>query len=141
MADRVSAELRRVVATRADYVCEYCLIAEEDTFFGCEVVALKHGGPTEPGNLAYACVFCNRNKGSDIASISQTGNLVRLFNPRTDRWIEHFRLAEHEIRPLTEIGEITARILRLNESERLLERYELKAIGRYPAERAIARMQ
>ena len=139
MADRVSAELRRLVATRADYLCEYCLIAEEDSFFGCEVdhiIALKHGGSTEPDNLAYACLFCNRNKGSDIASLSQqTGNLVRLFNPRTDRWTEHFRLAEHEIRALTEIGEVTARILRLNDSERLLERYELKAIGRYPAER------
>src|SRR5262249_7484988 len=32
----ISAELRRLVVARAEGLCEYCLIAEEDTFFGCE---------------------------------------------------------------------------------------------------------
>jgi hypothetical protein len=33
----MSEELRRLVATRAEHLCEYCLIHEEDTFLGCEV--------------------------------------------------------------------------------------------------------
>ena len=68
----VSAPLRRQVAERADALCEYCLIAETDTFFGCEVdhiISEKHGGATQLDNLAYACTFCNRHKGSDIGSI------------------------------------------------------------------------
>jgi hypothetical protein len=47
MSSYVSAELRRLVANRANHKCEYCLIHEEDTFFGCEVdhiISLKHGG-------------------------------------------------------------------------------------------------
>ncbi|MFQ5652963.1 MAG: HNH endonuclease [bacterium] len=40
------------------------MIHEEDTFFHCQVdhiISLKHGGPTDADNLAYACVICIRN--------------------------------------------------------------------------------
>jgi hypothetical protein len=33
----VPADLRRLVAKRATSLCEYCLVHEDDTFFGCEV--------------------------------------------------------------------------------------------------------
>jgi 5-methylcytosine-specific restriction endonuclease McrA len=69
MARWISTELRQTIADRANQLCEYCLIAEADTFYGCEVdhiISLKHGGSTEPDNLAYACALCNRAKGSDI---------------------------------------------------------------------------
>ncbi len=72
MSRYISEDLRHLVAARAEYLCEYCLIHEDDTFFGCEVdhiISMKHGGPTEADNLAYACAFCNRQKGSDIGSI------------------------------------------------------------------------
>ena len=145
MSNYVSEELRRLVANRAESLCEYCLIHEDDTFFGCEIdhiISLKHSGPTEAMNLAYACSFCNRNKGSDIASLSEVaGELVRLFNPRIDLWSEHFRLEGSLIEPLTSIGEATARILKFNESERVLEREELTAIGRYPSKLASLRIR
>ena len=132
-----------LVAARADYLCEYCLIAEEDTFFGCVVdhlLSVKHGGASEDNNLAYACALCNRYKGSDNASLSpQSGALIRFFNPRKNIWAEHFRLDGVYITPLTEIGEGTARILRFNDDERILEREALRTIGRYPVARAIAR--
>lgn len=136
MSSYIPADLRRSVAARAGHRCEYCLIREEDTFFGCEidhVISLKHGGATTEGNLAYSCMPCNRQKGSDLGSISpQTSTLVRFFNPRADRWEEHFELAGTLIRPLTDIGEVTARILGFNSEERILEREELISSGRYP---------
>jgi HNH endonuclease len=145
MSSYVSEELRRLVASRAERLCEYCLIREDDTFFGCEVdhiISLKHSGPTEAINLAYACSFCNRNKGSDIGSLSAgTGDLVRFFNPRIDSWSEHFRSDGGLIEPLTNIGEATARILKFNEIERVLERQTLIAIGRYPSKPASVRMR
>jgi hypothetical protein len=145
MSNYVSEELRRLVVNRAQNLCEYCLIHESDTFFGCQIdhiVSLKHSGLTEAINLAYACSFCNRNKGSDIASLSGvTGELVRFFNPRTDLWSEHFRLQGGLIDSLTSIGDVTARILKFNESERVLERKTLIAIGRYPSEPASVRMR
>src|SRR5687768_9856943 len=111
MSSYVPAALRRLVALRADGLCEYCLIHEHDTYFGCQVehvIAEKHGGTTTAENLAYACALCNRFKGSDLGSIvPATGQLVRFFHPRTDRWSDHFRLDEAEIVALTEIGEVT----------------------------------
>ena len=54
---------------RAYHVSEYCLVHEDDTFWGCQVdhiISRKHGGATEPGNLAWACACCNNTKGSDL---------------------------------------------------------------------------
>lgn len=144
--DYVSAELRRLVIFRADSLCEYCLLHANDTFFGCEVdhiISIKHGGLTREENLAYACLFCNRNKGSDIASIVPgTDERVRFFNPRVDRWHDHFRLGTDGVTivPLTPIGEATSRIFGLNTSERLLEREALALAGRYPAPSAWKRI-
>ena len=74
-------------------------------------------------NLAYACPVCNRNKGSDIASIDWKSNqVVRLFNPRTDLWSEHFQFVGNRIEPLTTVGIMTVRILRFNDDNRLDER-------------------
>jgi hypothetical protein len=144
MSSYVGAAVRRLVAVRADFLCEYCLVHEDDTVFGCEVdhiISEKHGGATDAENLAYACAFCNRAKGSDIGSIVLgTGRFVRFFNPRTDRWAEHFALAGVTIVPLSDIGEVTSRILAFNDSDRLFERQTLQTVGRYPTAAAVARV-
>lgn len=140
MSSYVSAELRRLVSDRADHLCEYCLIHENDTFFGCQVdhvVSEKHGGKTLPENLAYACAFCNRRKGTDLGSISpRGGELIPFFNPRRDSWHEHFRLEGSTIVPLTDKGEVTAAIFGFNLVDRLLERNALVEVGRYPCPEA-----
>lgn len=145
MSRYISDDLRRLVVERAAYLCEYCLIHEDDTIFGCEVdhvIGIKHGGPTQADNLAFACFFCNRLKGSDVGSIYwDTGELIRFFNPRTDRWADHFRQDGERIEPLTPMGSITARILAFNDGDRLLERRTLIAVGRYPTAPARVRMQ
>ena len=132
----IPAETRRLVIGRAGRCCEYCLIHEDDTYFGCEVdhvVSEKHGGLTVAENLAYACLVCNRYKGSDLGSILvPAGDLIRFFNPRIDVWSDHFSLDGTIIKPLTAIGQVTERILRFNAIERLMEREALRAIGRYP---------
>lgn len=141
----INTELRRLVVARAQGLCEYCLIAEEDMFFGCEidhVISEKHGGPTQADNLAYACVFCNQAKGSDIGSIHwDSDEFIRFFNPRIDRWAEHFTLLGSRIESLTKIGAVTARILGFNNNERLFEREVLREINRYPCPEASRRIQ
>ena len=118
--------------------CEYCLIHEQDAGFPHQIdhiVSRKHGGLSTLENLAFACVLCNRYKGADVASIdSQTGELVRLFNPRQDRWVDHFRLDGATIVPLSAIGGVTASLLRLNGTERMAERLLLQELGTYPDE-------
>jgi hypothetical protein len=141
MSNYVSHETRQIVARRANFVCEYCLIAEEDAFFRFQVehiISRKHGGTSELENLALACVFCNRYKGSDIASlIPATNELVRLYNPRSDRWRDHFHLNRVVIEALTEIGEAAVRILQMNHDDQILERQVLSRRGRYPSKAAI----
>ena len=141
MSSYVNPEIREIVAGRANYVCEYCLIAEEDAYFRFQVehiISRKHGGSSEIDNLALACVFCNRYKGSDIASLIPAKNeLIRFYNPRSDRWREHFRLNGVVIAELTEIGEATIRILQMNHDDQILDRQVLNVRGRYPSEAAL----
>jgi hypothetical protein len=136
VASPVSAAVRRLVMQRANGKCEYCLVREEDSALNLQVehiISEKHGGATREDNLASACVFCNRFKGSDIASISPTtGQVVRLYDPRRDRWSDHFQINGALIVPITEVAEATARLLRFNSDDRLLERRTLQAAGRYP---------
>lgn len=143
MSRYISDELRQLVIARADFLCEYCLIHEDDTLFGCEVdhvISIKHSGQTEADNLAYACVFCNRHKGSDLGSLlRRTGELIRFFNPRLDRWANHFYLDGVLIKPRTDIGEVTEQIFDFNRKERILERQALSIVGRYPVAAALSR--
>lgn len=145
MSSDVSAALRRLVAERAYGVCEYCLVHELDLYHGCEVdhvISLKHGGLTVPENLAYACFHCNRHKGTDLGSISlQTGKLVAFFNPRSDIWKQHFYMVGARVEALTEIGELTSRILEFNHPERLAFRQLLVEVGRYLTVEALARIR
>jgi hypothetical protein len=97
------------------------------------VIAGKHGGITALANLALSCTPCNRRRGSDLSSVDPlTGKVVPLFNPRTQRWAEHFRLEGYHIIGLTPEGRTTVEFLQLNSYERLVERVELLRTGRYP---------
>ena len=136
MASDINEELRAEIAQRAGWRCEYCLIHQEDSGFPHEIdhiVSRKHGGSSTSNNLAYACVICNRYKGSDVASIEPgTGEIIRLFDPRRDRWADHFRIDGALIEPITIVGSTTAHLLRFNAPERILERRLLQSLDRYP---------
>lgn len=135
-ATRVSAALRRRVQERARGCCEYCLLSEEDAWFSHEpdhIIAEKHGGETTDENLAWSCFDCNRHKGSDIASRdATTGSLAPLFDPRLQRWRDHFELTEGRIIGLSAIGRVTERLLKFNQPERVEIRRLLSQIARYP---------
>jgi hypothetical protein len=134
MAEAISQQLRREIRVRASQRCEYCLVLESLLLAGCEVdhiVSRKHGGITELSNLALSCARCNRAKGTDVGSIHPgTGAFVRLFNPRLDRWDEHFIVDGARIVGRTAVGQVTAKLLRLNDEDRLVERSLLRKIGR-----------
>jgi len=131
----ISAELRVLVAARAKDRCEYCLLSQTVSLYKHEpdhIVPRQHGGETEESNLALACLRCNRYKGPNIGSIDPlTGRLVQFYNPRTQNWADHFELDGALIRPLTAEGRVTAKILRLNDEDRVLERQRLLDAGLY----------
>src|SRR5687768_13092180 len=96
MTVRPSSKLRRRVVERAGNRCEYCLIRQEFSASAHQidhVVADKHRGPTTYENLALSCALCSRRKGSDLSSVdTDTGAVVRIFDPRCQAWTDHFVL-------------------------------------------------
>ncbi len=135
----IRAELRRSVIARAGNACKYCLLRVETVFYGCEIdhiISEKHGGATASANLAYACFYCNRNKGTDIATLdADTGRLVGFFNPRIASWQDHFGFdpADHvTFVAKTAVASATIRIFGMNDGDRIFERRILRGAGRYP---------
>ena len=94
----MDAALRTLVRNRAGNRCEYCGLHQDDEplyrFHIEHILPRQHGGIDDPNNLALACYHCNVNKGPNLAAIDpETGQMVRLFNPRQDRREEHFTVA------------------------------------------------
>ncbi|MFN6563590.1 MAG: HNH endonuclease signature motif containing protein [Nostoc sp. ChiSLP01] len=90
------------------------------------VIAQKHGGVTDVDNLALTCWRCNRHKGTDLGSFDpETGAFSFLFNPRTEKWAEHFTFLELYLVGLTLSGRTIIRLLQMNNDERLAERRRL----------------
>ncbi len=129
MSSDISTDLRQLVASRAEYSCEYCLMPQLFSLHKHEpdhILPRQHGGETEAENLALACFRCNRYKGPNVGSFDPlTGVLVPFFNPRTQNWKEHFSFNVAMIEPLTAEARVTVKILRMNDNERLDERQKL----------------
>jgi len=141
MSSYVSSDIREIVAGRANYVCEYCLLPKKTLISDSKSNTSLVVSTAVLLRLIiwrWRVVFCNRYKGSDIASLIPARNeLIRFYNPRSDRWREHFRLNGVVIVELTEIGEATIRILQMNHDDQILDRQVLNVRGRYPSEAAL----
>jgi hypothetical protein len=133
VTETIGANLRRALAQRAKSHCEYCGIPEQFTAHRHEpdhIIATQHGGATTLDNLALACMPCNRHKGPNIASIDpESGELAPLFNPRNQKWLDHFRWNGASIEPRSPEARVTVRVLKLNAARRLLERESLLRAG------------
>jgi hypothetical protein len=121
--------LEDLVRRRANNRCEYCLFPLPP-FHIEHIIARQHGGQTTDGNLALACARCNRHKGPNLAGIDRdSGALIALFNPRQDRWVEHFREKGPRIEGTTAIGRVTVTVLDMNHPLRVGARRELIVAG------------
>lgn len=130
--------LREQVRQRARDCCEYCQMPQSATQLPHEadhIRALKHDGPTELANLAWACALCNNFKGSDVAAyVPETDELVRLFNPRLDAWAEHFEWNGPALFGKTDAAKATVALLRINAQSRVALRQMLMDEGVFPPE-------
>lgn len=119
----MSRALREQISRRAEGRCEYCRVpAEYDVEFFCvdHVIAKKHHGPTTFENLAYSCYWCNSYKGDNLAGIDPvTGQIVRLFNPRTDEWLRNFRWEGPFIVGVSDSARATIDVLCMNAASRI----------------------
>jgi hypothetical protein len=110
----MKAALEQQVRRRARGRCEYCRMpfAYLATKEIDHVIARQHGGKATLDNLAVACSHCNAFKGPNVAGVDpETGKIVRLYNPRQDRWHRHFRYEGGTLHGLTSEGRATVRTL------------------------------
>ena len=129
----MDATSRQLVRERAGNLCEYCRLPQGSydlTFHVEHIVAQQHQLDDTLFNLALACDQCNLHKGTNLVTIEQqSGQQVRLCNPRSDAWDEHFCLVGARIVGRTAIGRGTARLLQMNSERRLRLRKQLLSIG------------
>lgn len=129
-------EIQREVERRAEQRCEYCCMHQAlqgATFHVEHVIPRSRGGETDLDNLAWACPGCNLHKADRVeAPDPQTGEVVSLFNPRVDRWGDHFRWESYRIAPLTPTGRATAAAFDLNHPRRIRIRQAEQMFDLFP---------
>jgi hypothetical protein len=134
----MNAFLRELVRQRAGDRCEYCHLPQEFSelhFHIGHVTPRQHGGTAAPENLALACPECNFAKGPNLFALEPgTGKIVRLFNPRRDKWGRHFRFSGARIVGKTPVGRASVALLRINSAERLRVGALLADLGTVPGE-------
>lgn len=133
---KVPLFLRRLVIERSEDRCEYCGISQLGqvaTFHIDHIIPFVAGGETTAENLALACVSCSLRKGArqDLKDAA-TGESVTFFNPRQQKWLEHFAWNGVEIVGVTATGRAVVQALDLNRATMLAIRAEEQLLGRHP---------
>jgi hypothetical protein len=117
--DSVPADLARRVREAAKYRCGYCLSPQHLVMARLEIehiIPRARGGLTEESNLWLSCPLCNRHKADRTSATDpESGDNVSLFNPRIQRWSEHFVWSPDGLRilGLTSTGRATVAALHL----------------------------
>jgi hypothetical protein len=135
----ISNELRQAVVNRAGGSCEYCQLSQVTqvaTFPVDHAIPISAGGKTEAENLALACPRCNAAKWIHTSATDpETGETIRLFNPRRDDWSDHFHWSANDVtalEPITPEARVTIDLLDLNSSHRRQVRQWLTVLGLHP---------
>ena len=133
-------KLRPAIAAAANHRCGYCQTQEVVSGVPLTVehiVPTLQGGTYEEENLWLSCRLCNEAKGAQTQKADpQTGQLILLFNPRTQQWTDHFTWSEDGviILGLTPDGRATILALDLNSEFRMRSRALWVEIGKHPPE-------
>ena len=129
------SDVKRIVYERADGCCEYCQSCDKNTSQIMEIEHINPDGGDALDNLCLSCGNCNRSKGVATSGIDpETLNAVTLFNPRTQRWSEHFTWIENGtvIIGLTSIGRATVDRLKMNRDIVRIARKRWVSSGYHP---------
>lgn len=135
---RLSRKLRPLVAAQAKHRCGYCQIQEVVSGIPLTVEhihPLALGGNDEEDNLWLSCRLCNEAKGMLVDYPDpKTSTVIPLFNPRTQKWSEHFAWSVDNTKIIgkTAIGRATVAALSLNDEFRIRSRALWIEAGYHP---------
>ena len=132
----LSGALREAVIERADNRCEYCQLPAYLQVGGFEIDHIEprsRGGRTILSNLALACPSCNAHKWAHVdGEDPESRQPVLLFNPRRQRWVDHFEwsnLNPYEIVGISSQGRATVSRLQMNHPDLVHIRRLLAELG------------
>ena len=140
MRGHIPEAVRRRVRQAAADRCGYCLSHQRYVLGPHEIehlIPLMSGGSDDETNLWLACARCNRFKGGQTeAQDPVTGASHALYNPRFQRWRDHFRWNSggELIFGLTPVGRGTVEALRLNHEHVVAVRRTWIMAGWHPPE-------
>ena len=138
---RLPASIRQTLAERARGKCEYCQCPEAywpDSFTVEHIVPRQQGGTDDLDNLAWACFGCNGRKHTKTRGVDpQTQESVVLFDPRQQKWSEHFAWSEdlQVLEGRSPCGRATIAVLGLNRPSVVNLRRVLVMVGEHPVQR------
>lgn len=118
MSELSWAETVRRVHQRAHSMCEYCQTSQRITGQAMHVDHIDPDGNDSLDNLCLACGNCNLSKAhAKSAPDPETGEVVLLFNPRTQIWSEHFEWTADgtRLKGRTPTGRATIERLKINQ--------------------------
>ena len=132
----ISIRRREEVVQRANGRCEYCQLSQlgqEATFHVDHIVPRSAGGESEVDNLALSCVSCSLRKSAKQFVVDpESEEKVAIFNPRTQRWTDHFVWVGETVVAKTAIGRATISALAMNRPLIISIRREEAELGRHP---------
>jgi hypothetical protein len=99
------------------------------------IISEARGGQTVEDNLWLACHASNEFKGTRVQACDPvTGRRIRLWNPRRQRWLDHFCWTADgtEIQGLTACGRATVAALHRNRPELPAARWLWVQVGWWP---------
>ncbi|NJM06834.1 HNH endonuclease [Candidatus Gracilibacteria bacterium] len=135
---RISVELRQRVMENGRFRCGYCLTSQ---YIIGPLLEIDHyipeaqDGSSTEDNLCVACPMCNSHKADRISATDpDTATVQPLFNPKNDRWNEHFTWIEDGtvMQGLTPIGRATVAALQVNHPDAVHARRLWVSAGWHP---------
>ena len=135
MPDLSKQTIRTIVYERARGCCEYCQICEINIGQALHVEHITPGGGDNLENLCLACPNCNLSKAIAVTAVDpETSEEVSLFNPRTQKWDDHFEWADNYalVRDVTPVGRATVNCFKMNRPRMVLTRRRWVQAGLHP---------
>lgn len=135
---QIPEEIRARIRTQANNQCGYCLSLQK---YVLGILEIEHiipkavGGTDDEENLWLACRLCNSYKGIQThARDPITNSQVRLFNPRQQKWSDHFAWTNDGTQTvgLTACGRATVLALQLNNPYAVTVRQAWVSAGWHP---------
>ena len=134
----IPVAIQRLVLAESKGCCEYCWSRSNfssSSFHFDHIIPVSKEGLSTFDNIARSCGGCNGFKQDKTAYFDPlTHELCPLYNPRRDKWSEHFQWSADDltVEGITSVGRTTVELLQVNRISNTNLRELLKTVNLHP---------